>query len=73
MKRNRKLKEEDLMSNKRSFILLATLVLLAIATFTVTIPLTRAATSASPAAVIGWNAIAQRAAIQVAKQPRRSP
>jgi hypothetical protein len=58
------------MPNKRSFILLTTLVLLVIATFTVKIPLTRAATSASPAAVIGWNAIAQRAAIQVAKQPQ---
>ena len=58
------------MSNKRSFSLLATLVLLVIATFTITIPATRAATSASPAAVIAWNAIAQRAAIQVAKQPQ---
>lgn len=58
------------MSIKRWFLSLATLVALVIATFSITLSPTRAATPASPATVILWNTIAQRTAIQVAKLPQ---
>lgn len=58
------------MFTKRRFILLATLAALVLATFASAAAAPRATPPTGAGAVVAWNTIAQRAAIQVAKHPQ---